>query len=150
MKDVKDSAHYAAHVAGMVHTRSAKGWAQQAASRSAEAIDQAEWLGVKLLRWAFERIFVDFQAFSWSFHDFHGPSMDFKAYNASDLPCLKALGRLLKLREGAFQRRFWNKMNKKSLRLRNALKEIKRIEAWTSSCVLVAPSWPPSRRRDFL
>ena len=64
VKDVKDSAHYAAHVAGMVHTRTAKAWAQQAASRSAEAIDQAETLG-KLVRWRFQAIFVPF---TWVLH----------------------------------------------------------------------------------
>mmetsp|Transcript_59063 Transcript_59063/g.129511 ORF Transcript_59063/g.129511 Transcript_59063/m.129511 type:complete len:142 (+) Transcript_59063:34-459(+) len=42
VKDAKDAAHFTAHVAGMIHTRSAKAWAQQSASRSAEALDQAQ------------------------------------------------------------------------------------------------------------
>ena len=45
VKDAKDAAHFTAHVAGMIHTRSAKAWAQQSASRSAEALDQAQSLG---------------------------------------------------------------------------------------------------------
>ncbi|CAE7030646.1 unnamed protein product [Symbiodinium natans] len=42
VKDVRDAAHFTAHVAGMIHTRSAKAWAEQAASRSAEALDQSQ------------------------------------------------------------------------------------------------------------
>ena len=42
VKDARDAAHFTAHVAGMIHTRSAKAWAEQAASRSAEALDQSQ------------------------------------------------------------------------------------------------------------
>eukprot|EP00434_Breviolum_minutum_P019185 symbB.v1.2.016909.t1/scaffold1304.1/size242089/3 len=42
VKDAKDAAHFTAHIAGMIHTRSAKSWAEQSASRSAEALDQAQ------------------------------------------------------------------------------------------------------------
>ncbi|CAK9040821.1 unnamed protein product [Durusdinium trenchii] len=42
VKDAKDAAHFTAHIAGMIHTRSAKAWAEQSASRSAEALDQAQ------------------------------------------------------------------------------------------------------------
>ena len=42
VKDVRDAAHFTAHVAGMIHTRSAKAWAEQEASRSAEALDQSQ------------------------------------------------------------------------------------------------------------
>ena len=50
MKDAKDAAHFTAHVAGMIHTRSAKAWAQQSASRSAEALDQAQKLREEYLQ----------------------------------------------------------------------------------------------------
>lgn len=54
VKDAKDAAHFTAHVAGMIHTRSAKAWAQQSASRSAEALDQAQNLGYLGVEWVVE------------------------------------------------------------------------------------------------